>query len=79
MCFEGPVKDGPSEVIAFVVPAAGTTFAEAVATLSDRLPAMIAADSIPARFVEINAVPRVHDGGAQRFLCREIYQKLRTR
>lgn len=79
MCFEGPLKDGPSEVIAFVVPAAGTTFAEAVATLSDRLPAMIAADSIPARFVEINAVPRVHDGGAQRFLCREIYQRLKTR
>ncbi|WP_305294631.1 class I adenylate-forming enzyme family protein [Phaeovulum sp.] len=79
MCFENPQPDGPSELIAFVVPAAGTPFATAVANLSQLLPALIAPDSIPARFVEINAVPRVHDGGAQRFLCREIYQRLKTR
>lgn len=79
MCFELPVPNAPSELVAFVVPAVGTPFEAAVANLSAQLPGRVSASAIPVRFVEINAVPRVHDGGAQRHLCREIYERLRSR
>ncbi len=79
MCFEYHVPLGPSELIAFIVPSAGTPFAEAAVKLSEYLAGRLPPDWIPARFVEINAVPRVHDGGAQRFLCRELYESRRAK
>ncbi|MBI1416610.1 MAG: AMP-binding protein [Limimaricola sp.] len=78
MCFENPRESGPSELLAFVVfaPGAdGTTIAEAMrAAFAARLgPARR-----PARFVEVNKVPRAHDGGAKRFLCQKLYRDLRA-
>jgi hypothetical protein len=37
------------------------------------LPTFGAARS-PERLIEITEVPRAHDGGAKRFMCRSIYQ-----
>jgi acyl-CoA synthetase (AMP-forming)/AMP-acid ligase II len=79
MCFEYQVPHGPSELIAFIVPDKGMLFSHVAMKLSECLALRLPPDWIPARFVEINAVPRAHDGGAQRFICGALYERYRAK
>lgn len=74
MCFDLPVEGKANSFLAFVVPAPGATLtAIAEAFRATILPAFGAGRS-PERLIEIAEVPRAHDGGAKRFMCRAIYQ-----
>jgi acyl-CoA synthetase (AMP-forming)/AMP-acid ligase II len=78
MCFEHPLEGRNSELLAFVVPDAGLPFTDVVVSLSYQLPGLLGPNWIPLRFIETNGVPRVHDGGAQRFACLALYQDLQA-
>lgn len=74
MCFDMPVEGKANSFLAFVVPASGASMtAIGDAFRATILPAFGAARS-PERLIEITEVPRAHDGGAKRFMCRSIYQ-----
>ncbi len=78
MCFDVPVVGKANEFLAFVVPAMGVTMNE----IADRVRAAIqprfGVHRSPQRLIEVSEVPRAHDGGAQRFLCRALYQERRN-
>ena len=76
MCFDNPREDGPSEILAFVVFAAGKASPEVIENINRLCAARLGAVKTPSRIIETNMVPRAHDGGAQRFICHEIYQRM---
>jgi acyl-coenzyme A synthetase/AMP-(fatty) acid ligase len=71
-------QEGGSEIIAFVKPAPGADILAISLAAQEACLSKLGAVRTPARFVEVEGVPRAHDGGAQRFLCESIYQGLKA-
>ncbi len=76
MCFEHPSDQGPSALLAFVVYAREQDAAATLEKIRSVCQMRLAAVQIPDRVIPINKVPRAHDGGAQRFRCKDIYLKI---
>lgn len=74
MCFDVPSQDGPNRLMAFIVPAPGVQMQDLAARVSALGAAKLPGVQIPKRLIEIDKVPRAHDGGARRFECRTIYE-----
>ncbi|SFR42875.1 Acyl-CoA synthetase (AMP-forming)/AMP-acid ligase II [Yoonia tamlensis] len=78
LCFRSPFEHEPNLLMCAIVPAEG----QALATLSDQLSATFEKHLKPAerpkRVVVMDAIPRAHDGGAQRWLCVQKYEKMHT-
>lgn len=73
MCFDVPSDDGPNELLAFVVPRPGVEMSDIAAQCEQLVAPVIGKARMPRRLIQIAEVPRAHDGGAKRFLCRQIY------
>ncbi len=73
MCFDVPSPEGPNALIAFVVPDHGEHFGKLAQRIALSVQERLAPPRLPSRLIEASAVPRAHDGGAQRFQCRQIY------
>lgn len=78
MCFDLPVTGKANELLAFIVPAAGVSMADIVDRVRRTVQPRFGAQRSPQRLIEVSAVPRAHDGGAQRFMCRALYQTRRN-
>jgi acyl-coenzyme A synthetase/AMP-(fatty) acid ligase len=78
MCFDVPVPGKANELLAFVVPAAGVSMTDIADRVRLTVQPRFGAQRSPQRLIEISAVPRAHDGGAQRFMCRTLYQTHRN-
>jgi malonyl-CoA/methylmalonyl-CoA synthetase len=78
MCFDLPMADGPNALLAFVIPASGEDFARLAHRIGQIAGARLARPRMPSRLIQTSTVPRAHDGGAQRFLCRQIYEARRS-
>ncbi len=74
MCFDVPTQDGPNALLAFVVPAPGVLMEDLARRLSQVAAVKLGGVRTPARIIQIDKVPRAHDGGARRFECRTIYE-----
>lgn len=76
LCFRSPLKHEPNLLMCAIVPVSGQT----LSTLGEQLNATFEAHLKPAerpkRFVVMDEIPRAHDGGAQRWLCVQKYEKM---
>lgn len=78
MCFDAVSPQGVAEFLAFVVPALGTPLAEVASRFEAEVIPALGRDRAPIRLIEVSSVPRAHDGGARRFLCRDLYEASRS-
>lgn len=78
MCFDVPVEGKANEFLAFIVPDQGTALTEIAERVRDGIYPRFGPARSPARLIEVSSVPRAHDGGAQRFLCRSLYETRRN-
>lgn len=78
MCFDMPVEGKANEFLAFVVPMAGVSAAEIADSVRRTIHPVFGVQRSPVRLIEVSSVPRAHDGGAQRFLCRALYETRRN-
>ncbi len=74
MCFDLSVNGKSNEFLAFVVPETGIALSDIAARFQAQVQVRYGADRAPTKLIETSAVPRAHDGGAQRFLCATIYR-----
>lgn len=74
MSFDLPMPGKANAYLAFIVPAPGAAMADIAAAFCSTIQPRFGADRAPERLIEISAVPRAHDGGAQRFQCQSLYQ-----
>ncbi len=74
MSFDLPMPGRANAYLAFIVPAPGATMAGIATAFRSTIQPRFGADRAPERLIEVSAVPRAHDGGAQRFQCRSLYQ-----
>lgn len=78
MCFDMPVTGKANELLAFVVPVPGVSMVDIADRVRRTVQPLFSAQRSPQRLIEVSAVPRAHDGGAQRFMCRALYQARRN-
>ena len=79
MCFEySSEQDGTSEIVAFVKYAPGADGTAVSLLAKAACLTKLNPFRTPARFVEVETIPRAHDGGAQRFLCESLYRELKS-
>ena len=79
MCFKNPDENDTDQLLAFVVFEDGVDNIERAKSANEACVEALGALRTPRRLVEVNVVPRAHDGGAQRWLCQNLYRENRAK
>ena len=77
MCFKNPDANDTDQLLAFVVFEDGVEKQETADAASQTCAKLVGSLRTPRRMIEVNMTPRAHDGGAQRWLCENLYSKNR--